>query len=145
MLNPSKYRIIAIGKVRKPWVQSAIKIYRKRLPGLSITEIRDSNPNKEAAAIRASLKHNELIIPLCEKGEALTSLAFSKRLQSFSSEYLAFIIGGANGLSPEIKSIAHSRLSLSTLTFPHEVARLLLIEQLYRAHTIALGGPYHRE
>ena len=144
MINPSRCRILAIGKVRKPWIQSGINLYVKRLPGLLITEIRDSNLSKEAEIIRSSLRNGELLIPLCEEGETLTSLAFSKRLQEIASERVVFLIGGANGICPDIKNTAHTCISLSPLTFPHEIARLLLVEQLYRATTITKGGPYHR-
>ena len=145
MINPSRYRIIAIGKIRKPWIQRGIDLYMKRLPGLLITEIRDSTLSKEAETISSSLKDGELLIPLCEEGERFTSLTFSKRLQTIASQRIVFIIGGANGICPSIKDRAHILLSLSTLTFPHEIARLLLMEQLYRATTITRGGPYHRE
>ena len=145
MINPSRYRIIAIGKIRKPWIQNGIDLYMKRLPGLFITEIRDSSIRKEAEAIRSALKNGELLIPLCEEGETFTSLAFSKRLQTIESQRIAFIVGGANGICPSIKDSAHIRLSLSALTFPHEIARLVLIEQLYRAATITRRGPYHRD
>ncbi len=117
----------------------------KRLPGLLITELRDTTIKKEAEAIKSSLKNGELLIPLCEEGETFTSLTFSKRLQTITSHRIAFLIGGANGICPSIKASAHIHLSLSALTFPHEIARLLLIEQLYRATTITRGGPYHRE
>ena len=145
MINPSRYRIIAVGKIRKPWIQSGINLYMKRLPGLFTTEIRDSNIKKEAEIIRSSLKNGELLIPLCEEGETFTSLTFSKRLQTIASERIVFLIGGVNGICPDIKAIAHICLSLSALTFPREIARLLLIEQLYRATTITRGGPYHRD
>ena len=117
----------------------------KRLPGLFITEIRDSSIRKEAETIRSALKNGELLIPLCEEGETFTSLTFSKRLQTIESQRIAFIVGGANGICPSIKDSAPIHLSLSPLTFPHEIARLLLIEQLYRATTIMRGSPYHRE
>ena len=144
MFNQSRCRIIAIGKIRKPWIKSGLSIYQKRLPKLSITEVRSSDINKEASAIRSLIKTEELVITLSEEGESLNSLAFSKQLQKLGSKRLVFIIGGANGLDPDIKTTAHFRLSLSPLTFPHELARLLLIEQLYRAITIIQGGPYHR-
>ncbi len=144
MFNPSKCRIIAIGKVRKAWIQTGLRVYKKRLPDLSITEIRDSNIQKETNTIKSSIKTGEVLIALCEKGESLTSMSFYHRLQKIESERLVFIIGGPNGLSSEIKNIARFRLSLSPLTFPHELARLLLLEQLYRATTIAKGSPYHR-
>ncbi|WP_320676614.1 23S rRNA (pseudouridine(1915)-N(3))-methyltransferase RlmH [Prochlorococcus sp. MIT 1300] len=140
----SRYRIIAIGKVRKVWIQKGISLYLKRIPGLAITEIRDSSPQKESRAIKSALKHDELMVVLTEEGESLSSLAFSQRLQNLGSKKLAFVIGGAEGLTPELKSIANWKVSLSPMTFPHEIARLLLIEQLYRAHAILQGTPYHR-
>ncbi len=144
MIKPSYYSILAVGKVRKKWVEEGIKVYLKRLPGLKIIELRDSNPRKEAKAIDAQLKSNEIRIVLAEEGEALPSIHFAEYLKRFGSQRLAFVIGGANGIAPEIKASAHSQLSLSHMTFPHEVARLLLIEQLYRATTIIQGSPYHR-
>ena len=144
MLNPSHYHIFAIGKVRKDWVKSGLELYLKRLPGLRITELRDSNPLKEAQEIKAKVKNNQTLIILAEEGESLASIPFAEYLKTFSSQQLAFVIGGANGIAPEIKTLAHSLLSLSPMTFPHEIARLLLVEQIYRATTIIKGGPYHR-
>ncbi len=144
MLNPSRYRIIAIGKVRKTWVQNGLSIYLKRLPGLEITELRDSTPQREAEAIRASLRSNESLAVLTEEGQNIDSIQFTKRLQEFGSTRLAFAIGGANGLTHELKAIANWEISLSAMTFPHEIARLLLIEQIYRAQAILQNSPYHR-
>ena len=144
MLNPSRYHIFAVGKVRKRWVKEGLELYLKRLPGLTITEFRDSTPQKEAEAIQTKLKKNETLIALTEEGNSLASIPFAKYLKAFGSQRLAFVIGGANGIAPEIKDVAHLLLSLSPMTFPHEIARLLLVEQLYRATTIIQGGPYHR-
>ncbi len=144
MLNLSKCRILAIGKVRKDWIKLGLNIYKRRLPNLLITEIKDSDPQKEAVIIRSLIKPNELIIALCEEGEKLTSIDLTHKMQSLSSERLVFVIGGSNGLASTIKSTAHLCLSLSPLTFPHELARLLLLEQIYRATTIIQGSPYHR-
>ncbi len=143
-MNPSRCRIIAIGKVRKSWVQDGIELYRKRLPGLTIVELRDSNPEKEAESIRQTLRSNEWPVMLMEQGETLTSINFSERLRSLGSQRLAFVIGGADGFTAELKNLAHWKLSLSPMTFPHELARLLLIEQLFRAQAILQGSPYHR-
>ena len=71
-------------------------------------------------------------------------MSFAERLESFGSERLAFVIGGADGLTDVLKSSARWQLSLSPMTFPHELARLLLLEQLYRAQAIVQGSPYHR-
>ena len=143
-MNPSRCRIIAIGKVRKSWIQEGIELYRKRLPGLTIVELRDGNPEKEAESIRQTLRSDERPVMLMEQGETLTSINFSERLRSLGSQRLAFVIGGADGLTAELKALAHWKLSLSPMTFPHELARLLLIEQLFRAQAIQQGSPYHR-
>jgi len=143
-MNPSRCRIIAVGKVRKSWVQEGIELYRKRLPGLKIVELRDGNPEKEAESIRQTLRSDEWPVMLMEQGETLTSISFSERLRSLGSQRLAFVIGGADGLTAELKALAHWKLSLSPMTFPHELARLLLIEQLFRAQAIQQGSPYHR-
>ncbi len=143
-MNPSRCRIIAIGKVRKTWVQEGIELYRKRLPGLTIVELRDSNPEKEADSIRQTLRSDERPVMLMEQGETLTSISFSEQLRSLGSQRLAFVIGGADGLTADLKALAHWKLSLSPMTFPHELARLLLIEQLFRAQAIQQGSPYHR-
>ena len=143
-MNPSRCRIIAIGKVRKTWVQEGIELYLKRLPGLTIVELRDGNPEKEAESIRQTLRSDEWPVMLMEQGETLTSIRFSERLRSLGSQRLAFVIGDADGLTAELKALAHWKLSLSPMTFPHELARLLLIEQLFRAQAIQQGSPYHR-
>ena len=143
-MNPCRCRIIAVGKVRKGWVQEGVELYLKRLPGLSVVELKDSSREKEAEAIRAALRSDELPVMLMEQGDTLASVPFAKRLEQFGNERLAFVIGGADGLSDELKAAARWQLSLSPMTFPHELARLLLLEQLYRAQAILQGSPYHR-
>lgn len=143
-MNLSRCRIIAIGKVRKRWVQDGVELYLKRLPGLSVTELRDSTRTKEADAIRQILRPDELPVLLMEQGKTLSSAEFASRLESLGSERLVFVIGGADGLTDDLKASARWQLSLSPMTFPHELARLLLLEQLYRAQAILQGSPYHR-
>jgi len=143
-MNPARCRIFAVGKVRKDWVKDGISLYLKRLPGLTITELRDSTPEKEAEAIRQALRADELPVILMEQGKTLDSVAFSERLSAFGAQRLAFVIGGADGITPSLKASAAWQLSLSPMTFPHELARLLLLEQLFRAQAIRSGSPYHR-
>ncbi|MBM5797649.1 MAG: 23S rRNA (pseudouridine(1915)-N(3))-methyltransferase RlmH [Cyanobacteria bacterium M_surface_7_m2_040] len=143
-MNPSRIRILAVGKVRKDWVSEGVELYRRRLPGLEIVELRDGGMAREAQAIAAELRGGERLVALCEEGQRYDSPAFAQALEGSGSERLAFVIGGADGLDPALKARAHWRLSLSPLTFPHELARLLLLEQLYRASSIQQGGPYHR-
>ncbi len=144
MLNPSRYRIFAIGKVRTSWVKEGLNLYLKRLPGLTIIELRDSHLKREAKEIQTQLKSDEVRIVLMEEGKSFASIPFAECLKRFGSQRLAFVIGGANGIAPEIKTSAQLQLSLSPMTLPHEMARLLLVEQIYRATTIIQGGPYHR-
>ena len=144
VLNPSRIRVLAVGKVRKRWIQDGLAMYLKRLPGLSICELKDSTPQREAEAITAQLRADEQLVVLSEEGELVGSVAFAERLQGTGSDRLAFVIGGADGLDPALKARASRTLSLSPLTFPHELACLLLLEQLYRALTIQQGGAYHR-
>ena len=143
-MNPARCRIFAVGKVRTDWVKDGISLYLKRLPGLTITELRDSTPEKEAEAIRQALRADELPVILMEQGKTLDSVAFSERLSAFGAQRLAFVIGGADGITPSLKASAAWQLSLSPMTFPHELARLLLLEQLFRAQAIRSGSPYHR-
>ena len=144
MLNPARIRILAVGKVRKNWVREGLATYGKRLPGLTLLELRESNPEREAEALLAELHSDEQLVALSEEGLALGSAQLAARLRDSGSGRLAFVIGGADGLSARIKQRAAWTLSLSPLTFPHDLARLLLLEQLYRAQTILQGGPYHR-
>ena len=144
-MNPARCRILAVGKVRRSWIREGIDQYLKRLPGLSIIELRDNGPEKEAQAILASLRSDELFVSLMEQGESLSSVPFARRLEQLGNERVAFVIGGADGLTTELKKMSRWQLSLSPMTFPHELARLMLIEQLFRAHSILQGGPYHRD
>lgn len=144
VLLPTRLRVLSVGKVRKGWIAEGVALYQRRLPGLEIVELRDSTPEREATAIQAALRPDERLVALSEEGESLTSEAFARQLASQEGARLAFAIGGAEGLSTALKRQAQWRLSLSPLTFPHELARLLLLEQLYRARTILDGGPYHR-
>ena len=149
MLNPERIRILAVGKVRKAWVREGIALYSKRLPGLAVVELKDATPEREAAAIRAELRRDEQLVVLSEEGQTLGSRALAAQLMQLQSggeaSRLAFAIGGADGLEPALRRQARWLLSLSPLTFPHELARLLLLEQLYRAQSILQGGPYHRD
>ncbi|MBW3041905.1 23S rRNA (pseudouridine(1915)-N(3))-methyltransferase RlmH [Prochlorococcus marinus] len=145
MLNVSRYKIIAIGKIKKKWIQTGIEMYLKRLPGLQVIEIKDSTQIKEEYTIKGILKKNEALVILNENGQSFSSKLLARKLLNFNNQNITFVIGGATGLSQSLNNFAILQLSLSPLTFPHEIARLLLIEQLYRAKTITQGSPYHKE
>ena len=145
MLNIPHYKIIAIGKIKKKWIKEGIEMYLKRLPGLEVIEIKDNNQTKEEHIIKGIIKKNELLVTLNESGQSFTSKQLAKKLLNSHNQNIIFVIGGDSGLSPHLNNAASWQLSLSPLTFPHEIARLLLIEQIYRAKTITQGGPYHKE
>jgi len=145
MLNISHYKIIAIGKIKKKWIQNGIEMYLKRLPGLEVIEIKDNNQSKEEHTIKDIIRKNEILVTLNENGQSFTSKQLATKLLNSHNQNIIFVIGGASGLPPSLNNSASWQLSLSPLTFPHEIARLLLIEQLYRAKTITQGGPYHKE
>ena len=145
MLNISHYKIIAIGKIKKKWIQTGIEMYLSRLPGLKILEIKDNTQTKEESIIKEIIRKNETLVTLNENGHSFTSMQLSKKLLNSHNQNITFVIGGATGLSPSLNNSASWQLSLSPLTFPHEIARLLLVEQLYRAQTITQGSPYHKE
>ena len=145
MLNISHYKIIAIGKIKRKWIQEGIEMYLKRLPGLEVIEIKDNNPIKEEHMIKGIITKNEILVTLNEKGQPFTSKQLATKLLNSHNQNIIFVIGGASGLSPSLNNSASWQLSLSPLTFPHEIAQLLLIEQLYRANTITQRGPYHKE
>ena len=144
MLNISHYKIIAIGKIRKKWIQDGIEMYLKRLPGLEVKEIKDSTQAKEEHTIKEIISKNEFLVTLNENGQSFTSKQLATKLLTSHNQNITFVIGGASGLTSSLNNLASWQLSLSPLTFPHEIARLLLIEQLYRAKTITQGGPYHK-
>ena len=145
MLNISHYKIIAIGKIKKRWIQEGIEMYLKRLPGLKVIEIKNNNQAKEEHSIKEIINKNDILVTLNENGQSFTSKQLATKLLNSQNQNIIFVIGGASGLSPSLNNSASWQLSLSPFTFPHEIARLLLIEQLYRAQTITQGGPYHKE
>jgi len=144
MLNISHYKIIAIGKIKKRWIQEGIEMYLKRLPGLEVIEIKDSTQIKEEHTIKEIISKNEILVTLNENGQSFTSKQLATKLLNSHNQNITFVIGGASGLSPSLISYASWQLSLSPLTFPHELARLILIEQIYRAVSISNNSPYHR-
>ncbi|MFE4106775.1 23S rRNA (pseudouridine(1915)-N(3))-methyltransferase RlmH [Almyronema epifaneia] len=139
-----KVKLIAVGKVKKGWLREGVEVYLQRLPELEIVEIKDSTPAKEGDQILSILKGGDRLIGLSEEGQTFSSVGFAHFLAAADSNSLVFVIGSAAGLSPALKQAASQLLSLSPMTFPHEVARLLLVEQLYRAKTILQGSQYHK-
>ncbi|HSN97355.1 MAG TPA: 23S rRNA (pseudouridine(1915)-N(3))-methyltransferase RlmH [Candidatus Nanopelagicales bacterium] len=139
--------VVAVGRVKDRPLRAALDEYLTRIRRYhpcDEVEIPDGPLPRVAQAItRATAGAN--VIALEVNGRALTSEAFSAAVERWGSRgkgVVAFLIGGADGLPPEVSAAAADRFSLSTLTFPHRLARLVLVEQLYRAMTILRGEPY---
>ena len=139
MLNTNRISINAIGKIKKSWITEGINQYKKRMPKLSIYEFKDFKFSK-----LRNIYPNNIIISLTEEGKSFNSNDFSSLLLNFKNKKISFFVGDADGLSNDIKANSDLLLSLSSLTFPHELARLILIEQIYRAVSISQNSPYHR-
>ena len=143
--------IISVGHKMPDWVAAATQDYVKRMPAdcsIDIKEIKpDLSPAKEAVKIAAAIPKGARVIALDERGKDQTTQQLATQLANWRQEGIdiAFLIGGADGLDASLKENAQALWRLSSLTLPHAMARVLLVEQLYRAWTILQGHPYHRE
>lgn len=137
--------ILSLGHKMPDWIRTGYEEYLKRLKNShNINLIELNKPEDMLKKIDA--KH--YIIGLDEKGKNLNTQAFAEQLNKIQiniQKNLTFLIGGADGLLPECKSKANELWSLSSLTFPHMLVRIILIEQLYRAFSLLQNHPYHRE
>jgi 23S rRNA (pseudouridine1915-N3)-methyltransferase len=153
-------RLIAVGDRQPSWVDEAFQAYAERLPrqwqfrlDTVATARRSKNADAfaaveaEARGVLDKVKGAEQVIVLDERGTELSSVALSEKLSSWQSagSDLSFVIGGPDGVSGDLKSRAGFLWSLSRLTLPHGLARVLFVEQLYRAWSVSTGHPYHRE
>ena len=136
MLQTNRLSINAIGKIKKDWIREGINQYKKRMPDLIINESKRFNID--------NISVNNIIICLTEEGQSFNSIELTSLLLNFKNKKINFLIGDADGIPSDIKDKSNLLLSLSPLTFPHELARLILIEQIYRAISISNGSPYHR-
>ena len=138
-----RYRIIAVGRVKDDGVRSACDVYLKRLQRYAKV---DETEVKAEARILGSIPEGSRLVALSRAGAAWTSRALAQHTADWEMEGrdVGFAIGGADALPADVLDRAESIWSLSALTLPHEMARLLVLEQLYRAHTIRRGEPYHR-
>ena len=136
MLQTNRLSINAIGKIKKNWIREGINQYKKRMPDLIINETKSFNID--------NIRVNNIIICLTEEGQSFNSIELTSLLLNFKNKKINFLIGDADGIPSDIKNKSNLLLSLSPLTFPHELARLILIEQIYRAISISNKSPYHR-
>ena len=156
-----KVFIIAVGKIKEKSFMEAAKEYEKRLSAfceLSIIELKserlpenpsalqiDSALRAEETEILNKIPKNSIVYPLCIEGSRLSSEAFAEEIKGYTDcgKSICFIIGGSNGLSPNVKSKG-KKISFSDMTFPHRLFRVMLLEQIYRGFMINSGAKYHK-
>lgn len=147
--------ILAVGRCRDRPLQSLFDDYVGRLPWpLTLKEVEerralppDQRKDKEADLLLQAIPDGAVVVALDQTGQSLTSEAFAERIgrwRDAGESPIAFLIGGADGLADRVRRRAAVVLSLGAMTWPHLVVRVLLAEQLYRAHAILTGHPYHR-
>jgi 23S rRNA (pseudouridine1915-N3)-methyltransferase len=138
-----RYRIIAVGRVKDDGVRSACDVYLKRLQHYAKV---DETEVKDEARILGSIPEGSSLVALSRGGDAWTSRTLAEHTAEWEMEGrdVGFAIGGAEPLPVDVLQRADAIWSLSAMTLPHELARLIVLEQLYRAHTIRRGEPYHR-
>ncbi len=152
------FHVVAVGKLRDPNVRALCEEYAgrsNRYNRLQIHEVpnkaaksktREGILREEAIALLKAVPADARLVALARSGDRCDSSTFSARLKEWrqSGRDLAFVIGGAYGLDDRVRQRCDLELSLSDMTFPHEMARLMLLEQIYRANTILKGEPYHK-
>ena len=155
--------VICIGRLKRGPERELAERYRERFDdigrklgfrGLELHEISESRARdaatrraEEAAAISALLPDKYVLVALDERGDSVDSASFARHLGRWRDQSVAntiFVIGGADGLSPEFQRKAKLRIAFGSATWPHQMVRVMLLEQIYRAATILAGHPYHR-
>ncbi len=157
-----KLRILAVGRARSGPEAALIAEYQKRLHWpLAIEEVEEKRPlsgaelkAREGALLHAAIERvakaggRPVIVALDERGKSLGSRDFAARLKAWQDQgapEILFLLGGADGLAPDLRDQANFVLSLGLMTWPHLLARAMLVEQIYRAQQILAGHPYHRD
>lgn len=155
--------VIAVGRLKQGPERELAEMYRKRAEGvgrslglrdIEIIEIRESRAQdaerrrvEESIAIANVVPERAIVVMLDERGDNLDSAALAALLREWRAEdrtAICFVIGGADGLADSLRLRANMKLAFGTATWPHQLVRIMLLEQLYRAATILVGHPYHR-
>ena len=158
-----KIKLVTVGKLKEKYLKDGIAEYSKRISRFAAVEMieladektpdcsSDSENEKildlEGNRILSKIGDREFVVVLAIEGKTLSSEEFSKQLEQASINgfsTLTFVIGGSLGLSPQVKNRANLSLSFGRLTLPHQLMRLVLVEQIYRAFSIQQGSPYHK-
>ena len=142
-------KILCVGKVKESFFREAIEEYKKRLSKytkLEIVEVTDSTIDKEKELLLKHINEKDYIITLEIEGNNLSSVELSKKIEDtlMINPNIVFIIGGSDGLHDDIKKLSNYKLSFSKMTFPHQLFRVILLEQIYRAYKIINNEEYHK-
>ena len=151
------YKIVCVGKIKEDFITKGISEYTKRISGftkLEIIEVKEVNTNninnnilEEGNNILKKINKDDYVITLEIEGKSIDSVELSKQLESlrtYGNSSIVFVIGGSNGLSDDVKKRSNYKLSFSKFTFPHQLMRLILVEQIYRSLTIENNKEYHK-
>ena len=151
------YKIVCVGKIKEDFITKGINEYTKRISGftkLEIIEVKEVNTNniannmkEEANNILQKINKTDYVITLEIEGKRFDSVKFSQTLENlitYGNSNIVFVIGGSNGLDKSVKERANLALSFSDFTFPHQLMRLILVEQIYRSLTITNNKEYHK-
>ena len=161
-MMPQTVRFITVGNLKESYLREAAAEYKKRLSGMcrveeielkevklpddpSESEVKNAL-SQEAKAILAAVPPRGYLIAMCVEGKQMSSPALAQKLESVGNEAseICFVIGSSYGLAPEVKNAAKMRLSVSELTFPHQLMRVVLYEAVYRCYQISKGSKYHK-
>jgi 23S rRNA (pseudouridine1915-N3)-methyltransferase len=142
-------KIICVGKIKESFYRAALDEYLKRLRKyhkVVIEEVMDSNIKQERDLIMKKINQKDFIVTLEIEGQELNSLEFSQFLDKtfLNHSTITFVIGGSDGLDDDIKKLANYQLSFSKMTFPHQLFRVILLEQIYRSFKIIHHESYHK-
>ena len=142
-------KIICVGKIKESYLRDAISDYQKRINKyhkFEIIEVNDSNMKDEAIKILHYVKDNDYVVTLEIDGDMLSSTEFANKIDKLfiTNSNITFIIGGSDGIDDEVKNRSNYRLSFSSFTFPHQLFRVILLEQIYRCFKILNNETYHK-
>lgn len=142
-------KIVCVGKIKEKYLRDAISDYEKRISKyhkINIIEVEDSNMKEESIRILKNIKKDDFVITLEINGNVISSMEFANKIDKLfiTNSNITFVIGGSDGIDDIVKERSNYNLSFSTFTFPHQLFRVILLEQIYRCFKILNNETYHK-
>ena len=142
-------KIVCVGKIKEKYLRDAISDYEKRISKyhkINIIEVNDSNMKEESKKKKKNIKKDDFVITLEINGNVISSMEFANKIDKLfiTNSNITFVIGGSDGIDDIVKERSNYSLSFSTLTFPHQLFRVILLEQIYRCFKILNNETYHK-